>query len=104
MPGTREPILAEEEEMRDAEGNSEIINADRPLIATPTGREDEDGLVDEGAGLPDDAWAMDVSARPVGEVTGAGDPGGAGDHDGLDDLEEEVRAYAEDRPTGFTDD
>ena len=73
-----------------------------PLLETPEGRNDDKGLSDRGTAMDVDVRNVPVGAQPRSAVTAFHDPGtGAQENeDGLDEIEEGVRAAAEDTPTG----
>ncbi|WP_102959026.1 hypothetical protein [Mangrovicella endophytica] len=81
---------------------AEVSLADRALldsVADEAPRDEEDRASGTLAG--DDALYMDVGTQPMSETTAAiPDNDDTETEDGLDEMEEEVRREAEDRPTG----
>ena len=80
-----------------------LTKSDEVLLETPLGRENDYGAPDRGV-ITEDEIRKDVSARPRSEITGRHDEGSDANEtvDGLDEMGETVRRYAEDVPT--TDD
>jgi hypothetical protein len=77
-----------------------LAKSDEVLLETPLGRENDYGAPDRGV-ITEDEIRKDVSARPRSEVTGRHDEGSDANEtvDGLDEMGETVRRYAEDLPT-----
>lgn len=73
-----------------------------PLLETPEGRNDDRGLSDRGTDMDADVRNVPVGVQPRSAVTGRHDPGSGANEtvDGLDAIEEETRAFAEDIPEG----
>src|SRR5215218_4480403 len=76
----------------------EVTEADRPVLASPVGHEDDAGvLAPHGSLFEEEVRSIDVSAQPAREVTDEHMAGsGEENEDGLDELEEAVRGAAED--------
>lgn len=72
------------------------------VLETPEGRNDDKGLSDRGTAMDADVRNVPVGAQPRSAVTAYHDPGtGAQEsEDGFDEIEESIRAAAEDTPTG----
>lgn len=83
--------------------NESAVDADAaPVLETPEGRNDDRGLSDRGTDMDADVRNVPVGAQPRSAVTAFHDAGtGAQENeDGLDEIEESIRASAEDTPTG----
>ena len=83
--------------------NQGAVDSDAaPVLETPEGRNDDKGLSDRGTAMDADARNVAVGAQPRSAVTAFHDPGtGAQENeDGFDEIEEGIRAAAEDTPTG----
>lgn len=79
----------------------EIADRDRPLLETPTGRNDDRGLSSRGNAMDADVRNVPIGAQPRSEITGRRGPGSDEETDaGLSPTEEAVRRAAEDTPTG----
>lgn len=76
--------------------------ADRALLETPTGRENDHGVAERGALAEDEIKDKEILTRPRSAVTGRHDAGSGANEtdDGLNAIEEEVREFAEDLPLG----
>lgn len=73
---------------------------DAAVFETPFGRQDDRGTITATLAA-DEIADVDISARPVGEMTGAPGPGTTRETvDGLDETEEAVRYAAEDETSG----
>jgi hypothetical protein len=103
----REPDLDEATELYGTkpQRSAEVAPADRVLLDSDLGHEDDHGITLPEALAYDELEGADVGARPVSEITAEPDPGTPDETiDGLDPTEEAVRREAEDRPVGFRDD
>jgi hypothetical protein len=78
--------------------------ADRALLETPIGRENDHGVADRGVLAEDEIRDKKILTEPRSVVTGRHDAGSAANDtdDGLNEVEEEVRKLAEDVPLGKT--
>jgi hypothetical protein len=74
--------------------------ADRALLETPTGRENDHGVAERGTLAEDEIRDKEILTRPRSAITGRHDAGSGANEteDGLNDTEEEVREFAEDLP------
>lgn len=80
--------------------DSPLDPSDAAVFETPSGREDDHGTI-KATPAADEIDDIDISARPVGEIIGAPDPGTTREtNDGLDEAEEAVRHAAEDEISG----
>jgi hypothetical protein len=81
-------------------GGREISKSDEVLLESPLGHTNDCGVPDPQAMTKDEA-CRDVSARPRSEITGQHDEGSDANEtvDGLSEMGETVRRYAEDVPT-----
>ena len=79
--------------------------ADRALLDSPLGRENDFGASDEGTLTEDEIERPEVLSRPMSTVTGRHDEGSGANEtiDGLDEIQESIRHGAEDIPTSDKD-
>jgi hypothetical protein len=85
---------------------SDVSEADRTLLETPAGRQDNRGLDEDAANTiaGDEIRGTPLGDMPRRAVTGAPEPGTEAEtEDGLDDIEEAVRVAAEDTAVGDRD-
>jgi hypothetical protein len=75
---------------------AEVIDADTPLVPTPSGREEGPPEGDEPSDFEAEVESHRAGGQPRSEVTG-GTPDETAD--GLDPIEEAIRHEAEDFPT-----
>jgi hypothetical protein len=79
---------------------AEVSEQDEPLLETPTGRADDEGVADPSSLLAEEIASIPI-AQPRSAITGRGDPGNDDETaDGLNELEEAIREEAEERPLG----
>lgn len=78
----------------------EVSPADRVLLETPLGRENDFGAADRGALNENEVRRPEIMSRPRSEITGRHDEGSGANEtiDGLDEIEEAIRHGAEDIP------
>lgn len=77
-----------------------IAPADRVLLETPLGRENDFGAADRGTLADDEVRRPEIAARPRSEITGRHDEGSGANEtiDGLDEVQEALRHSVEDIP------
>jgi hypothetical protein len=77
-----------------------IAPADRALLETPLGRENDFGAADRGTLADDEVRRPEIAARPRSEITGRHDEGSGANEtiDGLDEVQEALRHSVEDIP------
>jgi hypothetical protein len=76
--------------------------ADRALLETPVGRENDHGVAERGTLAEDEIRDKEVLTEGRSAITGRHDAGSGANEtdDGLNATEEEVREFAEDLPLG----
>lgn len=77
-----------------------VSPADRVLLETPLGRENDFGAADRGTLNEDEVRRPEIMSRPRSEITGRHDEGSGANEtiDGLDEIQEAIRHGAEDIP------
>jgi hypothetical protein len=77
----------------------EVSERDAPALPSATGREDDQGAIDQSA-LADLEIRRPLGGRPMSEITGRHDHGSGANEteDGLNSTEEELRRGAEELP------
>lgn len=85
---------------RRARRESGVAPADRVLLETPLGRENDFGAADRGTLNEDEVRRPEVMSRPKSAITGRHDEGSGANEtiDGLDEIQEAMRHAAEDIP------
>lgn len=82
----------------------EISAADEPILETPMARQDDHAVIGRGTLYADEVGSINLGGRPRSEITADPEPGTDVDRDdGLSDLEEEIRQFAEDTAVGEND-
>ena len=84
---------------------AEVRAPDSVLLESPTGRENDFGLADDGTLTEDEVVRPEVTSRPMSAITGRHDEGSGANEtvDGLDEIQESIRHAAEDVPISDKD-
>ena len=79
---------------------AEVPTADRVLLESPLGRENDFGRADNGTLSEDEVVRPEINSQPKSAITGRHDEGSGANEtiDGLDEIQEAMRHAAEDIP------